>query len=63
GSAIRRCRVSERDQHTSRERKRLRDKRSAKTIVVFSVMVFTIMTLTMMLTAGATMVLIRCGGI
>ena len=55
--------MSERDQHTSRERKRLRDKRSAKTIVVFSVMVFTIMTLTMMLTARATMVLIRCGGI
>lgn len=55
--------MSERDQHTSRERKRLRDKRSAKTIVVFSVMVFTIMTPTMMLTAGATMVLIRCGGI
>ena len=53
--------MSERDQQVHRERKRLRGTRSAKTMVGFSVMVFIIMTLTMMLTAGATMVLIRCG--
>lgn len=32
-------------------------------MVVFSVMAFIIMALTMMITAGATMALIRCGGI
>lgn len=55
--------MSERDQRARRERRRLRGTRSAKTMVVFSLMVFIIMTLTMMLTAGATVILIQCGKI
>lgn len=53
--------MNERNQQVHRERRHLRDTRSAKTMVAFSLMVFIIMTLTITLTAGATMVLIRCG--